>query len=127
VNAFRAGVPAHEIAAEHGLSLERFRQIVAAAACLERRRPEAFDYLGRQTHDLLERQGWTTVELVREACLAVPDGERLLQVPGFGRKSLREVRRWLWLQTGDPRCEDREAPNGGGRGRAPGRRVRADA
>ena len=66
------------------------------------------------------------MQLVRDACLAVPGGERLLQVPGFGRKSLREVRRWLWLQTGDPRFEDRDMPNAAGRGRAPVRTMHTD-
>ena len=126
VSASRAGRPAQDIAAEHRLSVERIRQIVAAAEDVERGRPEAFDYLGRRTRDLLERQGWTAVQLVRDACLAVPGGERLLQVPGFGRKSLREVRRWLWLQTGDPRFEDRDMPNAAGRGRAPVRTMHTD-
>jgi hypothetical protein len=124
VSASRAGESAQDTAAEHSLSLERIRQIVAAAGDLERSSPEAFDYLGRRTRDLLERQGWMTVQLVRDACLALPGGERLLQVPGFGRKSLREVRRWLWLQTGDPRFEDRDVPDAAGRGRAPGQKVR---
>jgi hypothetical protein len=126
VSASRAGEPAQDIAPKHGLSVERIRQIVAAAEGLERGRPEAFDYLGRRTRDLLERQGWTTVPLVRDACLALPRGERLLQVPGFGHKSLREVRRWLWLQTGDPRFGDRDVPKGVGPGRASGRKVHAE-
>lgn len=126
MNACSAGEPAQDIAAKHGLSVERIRQIVAAAEGLERGRPEAFDYLGRRTRDLLERQSCTTVQLVRDACLAVPGGERLLQVPGFGRKSLREVRRWLWLQIGDPRFEDRDMPNAAGRGRAPVRTMHTD-
>jgi len=126
VSASRAGEPAQDIAPKHGLSVERIRQIVAAAEDLERGRPEAFDYLGRRTRDLLERQGWTTVQLVRDACLALPGGEQLLQVPGFGHKSLREVRRWLWLQTDDPRFEDRDAPNGIGLGRASVRKMRTD-
>ena len=123
VNASRTGEAAQDIAVEHSRSLGRIRQIVAAAEDLERGRPAAFDYLGRRTRDLLESQGWTKVQLVRDACLILPGGERLLQVPGFGRKSLREVRRWLWLQTGDPRFGDRDVPNAAGRGRAPGRKV----
>lgn len=126
VSASRAGEPAQDIAPNHGLSVERIRQIVAAAEGLERGRPEAFDYLGRRTRDLLERQGWTTVPLVRDAYLAVPGGERLLQVPGFGRKSLREVRRWLWLQIGDPRFEDLDSPNAAGRSGAPGQTMRSN-
>jgi hypothetical protein len=114
------------MAPNHGLSVERIRQIVATAERLERGRPEAFDYLGRRTRDLLERQGWTTVPLVRDAYLAVPGGERLLQVPGFGRKSLREVRRWLWLQIGDPRFEDLDSPNAAGRSGAPGQTMRSN-
>lgn len=126
VSASRAGKLAQDIAAEHGLSVERIRQIGAAAEDLERGRPDAFDYLGRRTRDLLERQGWTTVPLVRDAYLAVPGGERLLQVPGFGRKSLREVRRWLWLQIGDPRFEDLDSPNAAGRSGAPGQTMRSN-
>jgi len=126
VSASRAGESARNIAAEHSLSLDRIRQIVAAAKGLERGRAEAFDFLGRRTRDLLEGRGWTTVQLVRDVCLALPGGEHLLQVPGFGRKSLREVRRWLWLQTGDPRFEDRDSPNATGRGRPPRRKVRTD-
>ena len=126
VSASRSGEPVQGIAAEHSLSLDRIRQIVAAAEDLAGGRPEAFDYLGRRTRDLLERQGWTTVQLVRDACLALPGGERLLRVPGFGRKALREVRRWLGLQTGDSRFVDRNVPNGGDRGRPPGRKVRTD-
>jgi hypothetical protein len=67
------------------------------------------------------------VQLVQDACLVPPGGERMLQVRGLFHKSLREVRRWLWLQTGDPRCEDRDAPNGAGRAGVPGRQVRTDA
>ena len=126
VSASRTGKPAQDIAAEHGLSVERIRQIVVAADDLERGRPEAFDYLGRRARNLLERQGCTTVQRVRDACLAVPGGERLLQVPGFGRKSLREVRRWLWLQTGDPRFKDLDGPNAAGRSRAPGQTMRCN-
>jgi hypothetical protein len=63
---------------------------------------------------------------VRDAYLAVPGGERLLQVPGFGRKSLREVRRWLWLQIGDPRFEDLDSPNAACRSGAPGQTMRSN-
>ena len=126
MSASRAGKPAQDIAAAHALSLNRIRQIVAAAEGLERGRPEAFDYLGRRMRDLLERQGWTTVQLVRDAYLALPAGERLLQVLGFGHKSLREVRRWLWLQTGDQRFEDRDILNAADIGRTLGRKVRAE-
>lgn len=125
-SASRAGESAQDIAAAHSLSLDRILQIVAAAEDLERGRPAAFDYLGRRTRELLEGRGWTTVQLVRDACLTLPGGGRLLQVPGFGRKSLREVRRWLWLQTGDSRFEDRDIPDAAGSGRVPGRKARAD-
>jgi hypothetical protein len=125
VGASRAGRSAQDIAAEHSLSPERIRQIVAAAEQLERGTSEAIAYLGRRTRELLERQGWTTVQLVRVACTALPESERLLQVPGFGRKSLREVRRWLWLQTGDLSFKDCDIPEAAGKSRAPWRRVRA--
>jgi len=125
VSASRVGKSAQEIAAEHSLSRERIRQIVAAAEDLERGRAAAFDYLGRRTRELLEGQGWTTVQCVRELCLASPDGRRLLRIPGFGRKSLREVRRWLWLQTGDPRFEDRDITSATVRRSAPGRKQTA--
>ena len=95
VSASRAGESAQDIAAEHSLSLERIQQIIAAADGQEHGRPDALDYLGRRTRDLLEGQGWTTVQLVRDVCLVPPGGERMLQVRGLGHKSLREVRRWL--------------------------------
>jgi len=57
--------------------------------------------------------------------MALPESDRLLQVPGFGCKSLREVRRWLWLQTGDPSFKDCEILEVAGKSRAPWRKVRA--
>lgn len=59
---------------------------------------------------------------MREVCLATPGGGQLLLTPGFDRKSLREVRRLLWLQTGDPRFEDRDITTAAGRRNAPGRK-----
>ncbi len=69
-------------------SLERIRQIVTAADGQKHGRPEALDYPGRRTRVLVERQGWTTVQISQAVCLVLPGGERMLQVRGFGHKSL---------------------------------------
>ena len=104
VRASKAGRSPAAIAADHRLSIKRIRQIVAAADGRELGRNDAFEYLSRRTRTSLHRNNWTTVQRVRDAYLAL-----LLQVPDLGWKALQEVRRWLWLQTGDPQFGGRDA------------------
>jgi len=49
------------------------------------------------------------VDAVRGACLEFAGGAGLLRYPNLGKLKLAQVRRWLLLQTGDPRFDGPDA------------------
>ena len=124
VRAHTAGMSLAGIAAQRRLSRSRVQQIVAQAAQeeAEKNRAEgctdAFEYLSRRVRRCLRQNGLSTVDEVRKACLEFAGGAGLLRCPHLGRSKLRQIRRWLLLQTGDPRFDGPDAK------RAPGFRSR---
>jgi len=115
VTARRAGTCLDEIAAEYRLSRSRVKQIVAGAAEEEAEknraggRTDAFGYLSLSVRRCLYENGLSTVDAVQSACLEFAGGAGLLRCPKLGKLKLRQVRRWLLLQTGDPRFDGADA------------------
>lgn len=103
------------IAAEHRLSRARVQQVVTQSAQEEAERhradgcTDAFEYLSRRVRHCLRQNGLSTVDEVRNACLQFSGGAKLLQLPHLGNLKLRQIRRWLLLQTGDPRFDGPDA------------------
>jgi len=104
------------IAAEHRLSRSRVQQVVNQAAQEEAERhradgcTDAFDYLSRRVRRCLRQ----TVDQMRNACLEFANGAGLLRYPHLGKLKLRQIRRWLLLQTGDPRFDGPDAKHAPG-------------
>lgn len=115
LRARRAGTCLDEIAAEYRLSRSRIKQIVAGTAEEEAEKnragrcTDAFDYLSLSVRRCLCQNGLSTVDAVRGACLEFAGGAGLLRYPNLGKLKLRQVRRWLLLQTGDPRFDGPDA------------------
>jgi hypothetical protein len=115
VSAHTAGMTLAAIAAEHRLSRSRVQQVVNRAAQeeVERHRADgctdAFEYLSRRVRRCLRQNGLSTLDDVRNACLEFADGAGLLRYPDLGKLKLHQIRRWLLLQTGDPRFDGPDA------------------
>ncbi len=116
VRAHTAGMALAAIAAEHRLSRSRVQQVVNQAAQEEAERhradgcTDAFDYLSRRVRRCLRQ----TVDQMRNACLEFANGAGLLRYPHLGKLKLRQIRRWLLLQTGDPRFDGPDAKHAPG-------------
>jgi hypothetical protein len=115
VTARRAGTCVDEIAAAHRLSRSRVKQIVAGADEEETEKnraggcTDAFDYLSLSVRRCLYLNGLSTVDAVRSACLEFAGGAGLLRCPHLGKLKLRQIRRWLLLQTGDSQFDGSDA------------------
>jgi hypothetical protein len=115
VRAHTAGMTLTAIAAEQRLSRSRVQQIVNQAAQEEAERhradgcTDAYEYLSRRVRHCLRQNGLSTVDEVRNACLKFSGGAGLLRLPHLGKLKLRQIRRWLLLQTGDPRFDGPDA------------------
>jgi hypothetical protein len=120
VRAHAAGMTLAAIAAHHRLSRSRVQHIVAQAAedQAEKNRAEgcanAFEYLSRSVRRCLRQNGLSTVDAVQTACLEFAGGAGLLRLPLLGRVKLRQIRQWLFLQTGDSRFDGPDAKHAPG-------------